>query len=159
MAKHKPKAYHLWRGMSRSQWNYTWRMMIACLCVLTTISSIGNAAICTGTIPGSYVSTSIGTKFTGSSTNVAIGIVSGPISKSLYYMYMVTAGSINTAIRKIKTDGTTAWMIGNTLSSIEIPGFSVDLTETNVYILGGTGGVKVVRLSASDGTIAGQYTL
>lgn len=76
------------------------------------------------------------------------------------YLYIaITVGSINTAVRKIKTDGTTAWMIGNTLPFIEIPGFSVDLTETNVYILGGSGGVKVVRLSASDGTIAGQYTL
>ena len=135
-------------------------MMIACLCVLTAISSIGNAAICTGTIPTSYYETSILAKYTGSSMlNYADAIVSGAVSKSMYYLYSVALHPTVTAVRKVNADGTQAWAIGNSFYHNSNKGMSVDQTETNVYLLGGSTTIEVVRLSASDGSVVGVYGL
>ena len=106
---------------------------------------------CSASGSNSYLTTSDQCSFTGYTT-IALDVVSGPVSNSLYYLYKLTQGSFYTAIRKINQDGSLAWMAVLSITPTH-KSLAVDTLELYVYVSYANNPLIVVRLGASTGSI------
>ena len=130
-----------------------WSKMITWVALmLIWFNSLCHWFTCSASSSNSYLITSNQCSFTGSSNTITSGIVSGPVSNSLYYLYILYIGSYHTAIRKINQDGSLAWMAAYSFNLIQ-KSLAVDTSEHYAFVSYSNNPLIVVRLEASTGSI------
>ena len=126
--------------------------------MLIWFNSLCHWFTCSASNSNSYLITSDQCSFTGYTNSVNYSVVSGPVSKSLYYLYLLYVGSYSAAIRKINQDGSLAWMAALSLTPNQ-KSLAVDALEQNVYVNYSNYPLIIVRLEASTGSIVDAQSL
>ena len=133
---------------SKKTWKITkWLIIVSILCLITT----SHWSTCPSSSTISNTITSDQCSFSGYTYTETYNVALGPVSASLYYLYLINA-PINWAIRKINPDGSLAWMTALSFQPI-MKSLSVDALEQHVYAAGFTIPLDVVRLGAGTGSI------
>ena len=153
MSKMKPKQSI--RQSKASQ--LCFRIFITTILVLTAIISSVKTATCSSSVPSSAATTTEQCSFTGYDT-FTFGVVGGPVSNSLYYLYRLVSGSSNAAVRKVDASGSQTWMASFAFYPIQ-KSLSVDAAEQSVYLASRTNFLVVLKLSSSDGSVVSQHQL
>ena len=114
---------------------------------------------CPSSVPSSTTTITEEGSFSGFTNTNTFGMAVGPVSNSLYYLYRLgTSPSYNTAVRKEDASGSQTWMASFAFYPI-MKSLSVDAAEQSVYLASNTSPIVVIKLAASDGTIATQHAL
>ena len=127
------------------------------LCVLSENIYSVQTVTCPPSVPISAATTTEQCSFSGFFTYTD-GIAEGPVSSSLYYLYLLASGSNNAAVRKVDASGSLSWMASFAFTPV-FKSLSVDAVEQSVYLAGQTTPLVVVKLATSDGSIVSQHQL
>ena len=131
---------------------------IACLLVLMICSSAFVGASCPSSASQSTAASFISYGFSGYPYCLGYSMVVGPISKNLYISTYLYSDNSYSAIAKFDSSNNPIWQYGFPFNA-QIRGLKIDSNEQNAYIFVGGGLCDVIRLSTSDGSIVGQYSL
>ena len=112
---------------------------------------------CSTSMSSSNAITTLKDSYTGYTSAYIKGVVSGSVSKSLYFKYAINS-PYSTAIRKIGSDGTLKWMAVFIVDPVQ-KGLAVDSSETYVLSVGSDYPLSTWRLSASTGAIIDVHSL
>ena len=126
------------------------------LCVLALSIYSVQTATCPASVPVSAATTKEQCTFTEFSSTESDGIVVGPVSNSLYYLYFVAP--LGTVVRKVNVSGSQTWVASFAFSPIT-KSLTVDATEQSVYFASFENPVVVIKLAASTGAIVSQHIL
>ena len=130
------------------------QIFITTIWVLTAIISSVKTATWPSSVPSSVTTITEQCSFTGYDTyTYTLGVVGGPVSNSLYYLYWI---SYNSAVRKMDAFGSQSWMASFVLKPIP-KSLYVDAAEQSVYLASQTNPLAVIRLSSSDGSVVSQH--
>ena len=124
-----------------------WEVILLILCLITTI----RWSTCPSSSSTSNMITSDQCSFSGYADTQTYNVALGPLSASLYYLYDIYNPN-NWAIRKVKPDGSPAWMAALSFWPI-LKSLSVDTLEQHVYVASWTNPLDVVRFGAGTGSI------
>ena len=154
MSKMKPK-----QSIRQSKtFKLCFRIFITTIFVLTAKISSVKTATCSSSVPSSAAITTEKCSFDGYSTTYTYGVVEGPVSNSLYYLYRLDSGSNSAAVRKVDASGSQTWMASFAFWPI-LKSLSVDATEQSVYLASNENPLVVLKLLASDGSVVSQHQL
>ena len=154
MSKMKPK-----QSIRQSKTSkLCFRIFITTILVLTAIISSVKTATCSSSVPSSAATTTEQCSFDGYSITYTYGVVGGPVSKSLYYLYCLSSSSESVAVRKVDASGSQTWMASFPFYPI-LKSLSVDAAEQSVYLASWTSILMVLKLSSSDGSVVSQHQL
>ena len=124
-----------------------WAVILLILCLITTI----HWSTCPSSISTTNTITSEQCSFSEYSNTETYNVVLGPVSASLYYLYLISTPN-NWAIRKTNPDGSLAWMAALSFKPI-LKSLSVDSSEQHTYVASWTNPLDVMRLGAGTGAI------
>ena len=116
------------------------------------------AASWPSSVPSSAATTTEQCSFTGYSTTYTYGVVVGPVSSSLYYLYFISTPN-STVVRKVDASGSQTWMASFAALYPAAKGMSVDAAEQSMYLASHTNPVVVIKMAASTGSIVSQHQL
>ena len=134
-------------------------MAISLFILLITYIHHATSSTCSSSVPSTYsISTAIDST-APFSTATFIGVVSGPSSSDLYFMYdLYSGGTDRTALmRKDHTDNQ-IWMAAFIVKSLS-KSLAVDQSEQNVYFAVYSSPAEVIRVSASSGAYVDGQSL
>ena len=115
-------------------------------------------ATCPSSVPFSATTIIEECSYSGFTTTRSYGVAVGPVSSSLYYLVRITTPSDSAAVRKVDASGSQTWMASFAFYPI-LKSLSVDAAEQSVYLASLVNPIVVIKLAASDGTIATQHEL
>ena len=131
-----------------------WSLIVG-LCFLNTNISLVQTATCPSSMSSSAVKITEQYSFTGYTYSYSYGVIGGPVSNNLYYMYFVIFPD-NTIIRKVNASDSQSWQTSIPLKT-SAKSLSVDDAEKSLYFSSTDNPVTVIRLSASDGSVISQH--
>ena len=137
---------------------FCFQTLIVGLCVLALSICSVLAATCPSSVPPSMEIIVEKCSFTGYASTQTYGIVGGPVSNSLYYLYYLQSPLNNAAVRKVDASGYQTWMASFVFQPI-LKSLSVDAAEQSVYLASFTSPLVVLKLTAKDGAIISQHQL
>ena len=114
-------------------------------------------ATCPSSVPFSATTIIEQCSFSGFTAVRPYGVAVGPVSSSLYYLDQLSTPD-SAVVRKVDTSGSQTWMASFAFWPI-VKSLSVDAAEQSVYLASNTNPIVVIKLAASDGTIATQHEL
>ena len=155
MADQKPKIKFKRQVLQLKPSRLYLQTLIMGLWVLAASISSVQTATCSSSVPSSAATTTELCNF--STTTYTFGIVVGPVSNSLYYLYALSSPN-GSVVRKVDVSGSQTWMASFAFWPI-IKSLSVDANEQSVYLESFTNPLVVLKLAASDGSIVSQHQL
>ena len=110
------------------------KALIVGLCVLALSICSVQTATCPSSVPPSAATITEQCSFSGYTYTYTYGIAGGPVSNSLYYLYLISTPSFyNAAVRKVDASGSQTWMASFAFQPI-MKSLSVDAAEQSVYL-------------------------
>ena len=138
------------------------RLCLKTLIVGLWVLALSICSVQTATCPSSVLYSAATTteqcNFTGYTTTETFGIVGGPVSNSLYYLYRLNLPSYSAAIRRVDASGSQTWMASFVFDPI-VKSLSVDAAEQSVYLATSTATLGVLKLSTRDGSKVSHHIL
>ena len=131
-------------------------LMVGLCMVALSICSV-QTAICSASVSTSAATTTEQSSFSGYTTEM-FGVAVGQMCNSLYYLYRLTSGSYNAAVRKVDESGSQIWMASFAFDP-DVKSLSVDASERSVYLAVHINPLVVLKLSGSTGSITSQHQL
>ena len=128
------------------------------LCVLVASICSVLTATCPPSVPSSAAIVKEQCSFSGYTSVEKYGIVGGPVSNSLYFLYRVSFPNENAVVRKVDSSGSLTWMVSIAFTLV-MKSLTVEAAEQNLYIIHSANPMVVVRMAASDGSIVSQHQL
>ena len=135
---------------------YLKTFMIGLFVLVASICSVLTAT-CPSSVPSSAATTIEECSFTGYSTTYTLGHTIGPVSNSIYYLFLISTPE-NTAVRRVDASGSQTWLASFALRQVW-KNLSIDAAEQSVYIASLTNFLVVLKLAASNGALVSQHQL
>ena len=154
MSKMKPKQ---WIRKSKIS-ELCFRIFITTILVLIAIISSVKTAICPSSVLSAAATTTEQCSLIGFTTTYTNGVVGGPVSNSLYYLYRVFSPSNSAIVRKVDISGSQTWMASFAFLPL-MKSLSIDAAEQSVYLASYGNPLVVLKLSSSDGSVVSQHQL
>ena len=129
-----------------------WAVMLLIVCLITT----SQWSTCPSSSSASNAITTEQCSFSGFTNTYTYKVALGPVSASLYYLYYISTPN-RWVIRKVKPDGSLAWMAALLFNPL-IKSLSVDALEQYVYAARFSSPLDVVRFGADTGAIVDAQT-
>ena len=157
--KKKSQSMILWKwwAISTHSLKDERREMAAILLVLLLCLSVFSSASCPSSASSLTAITTLTYTFNSLET-FAYKSVSGPVSKNMYYLDKYSDSSEYGVVRRIDSSGSQIWMKAIRLTP-DMRSLAVDSTEQNIYFCENSNPLKVIILSASDGSINSRKQL
>ena len=159
MAKQMSRIQKVWFALKTKTSLLLFKVFIIGLWVFSSSYYLAQAAICPSSVPSSSATIKEQYNFTGYSNVQTYGLVAGPVSSSLYYMYYLSTTPNKVAVRKVDASSSQSWIASFNFWPI-LKCLSVDLAEQSLYLANNDSTIlTVLRLSTLDGSVVSQHQL